>query len=170
MARVKLGLMPLKLKQWPHQGPMVLREGSGARIQYHVIDGWQHLATFDGEDELASRATANWRRTARTMDFNIDGYRILTRHLAEARLTPLPSHSDESDQALCARVASSPRGFGDLLAVNPLSCAACARRAGRSRRPLSVAIVPAGTRTRPHFCWSPSSSAEPRGLRAVAPH
>ncbi len=50
LARVKLGLMPLRLKPWPHEGPMLLREGSGERAQYHVIDGWQHLATFDGDD------------------------------------------------------------------------------------------------------------------------
>ena len=29
---------------------MVLREGAGERVQYHVIDGWQHLETFDGDD------------------------------------------------------------------------------------------------------------------------
>jgi hypothetical protein len=75
---------------------MVLREGSGELVQYHLIDGWQHLATFDGEEELAARATANWRKTARATDFNIDGYRILTRHLAQARLMPLPTHSDDS--------------------------------------------------------------------------
>ena len=53
MARVKIGLMPLKLKPWPHEGPVVLREGAGERQQWHIIDAWQHLATFDASDEDA---------------------------------------------------------------------------------------------------------------------
>jgi DNA polymerase-3 subunit epsilon len=94
-ARVKLGLMPLRLKQWPYEGPMVLREGSGEKAQYHVIDGWQHLATFDGDD--APEHLNDFGRRARrksTSPFDMDGYRILTRHLADARLMPLPQADD----------------------------------------------------------------------------
>ena len=46
LTRVKLGLMPQRLKPWPHRGPMMVREGAGEREQYHVIDGWQHLRTL----------------------------------------------------------------------------------------------------------------------------
>ncbi|MEO8062921.1 MAG: exonuclease domain-containing protein [Pseudomonadota bacterium] len=95
LARVKLGLMPLRLKQWPYEGPMVLREGAGDRAQYHVIDAWQHLATFDGDD--AADHLDDFGRSARRGSaggFDIDGYRILTRHLADARLIPLPRADD----------------------------------------------------------------------------
>jgi DNA polymerase-3 subunit epsilon len=88
LARVKMSLMAQKLRAWPHDGPMICREQSLDRIQYHVIDGWQHLQTFDGEDDLTQ-----WCRRTRESDaaagFDIDGYRILTRHLAGVRLMPL---------------------------------------------------------------------------------
>ncbi|MEO8017868.1 MAG: exonuclease domain-containing protein [Pseudomonadota bacterium] len=96
LARVKLGLMPIKLKPWPHEGPMVLREGAGERVQYHVIDGWQHLESFDAEDDLALRAARTWRARAKSNGFDFDGYRILTRLLRDRRLTPLPKPVDDS--------------------------------------------------------------------------
>jgi DNA polymerase III subunit epsilon len=91
LARVQIGMLPLRLKQWPHAGPMVMREGAGRHVQYHVIDGWQHLATFDGDDaaDLLSEFGRSTRRSGNAR-FDIDGYRILTRHLAAARLLPLP--------------------------------------------------------------------------------
>jgi DNA polymerase-3 subunit epsilon len=91
LTRIKLGLMPLRLKPWPHQGPMMLREGEGERIQFHVIDGWQYLGTVEpgGDireaDELQRLAT----RTRRG-EFDIDSYRILTRLLRGPRYRPLP--------------------------------------------------------------------------------
>jgi DNA polymerase-3 subunit epsilon len=87
MARVKLALMPQRLKPWPHQGPMLWREGSGDRAQFHVIDGWQHLASFDCSDEDALR---HWRHRPSAEHFDMDAYRILTRQLRDARLLPLP--------------------------------------------------------------------------------
>jgi DNA polymerase-3 subunit epsilon len=92
LARVKLGLMPRRLVQWPHAGPMLVREGTGERSQYHVVDGWQHLATFDVDADPAQwsvRASARER-------FDIDAYRILTRHLRDARLMPIPRRSEET--------------------------------------------------------------------------
>jgi DNA polymerase-3 subunit epsilon len=92
LARVKLGLMPQRLAQWPHPGPMLVREGTGERAQYHVVDGWQHLASFDGDVDPAQWAARPASRAAR---FCIDDYRILTRHLRDARLMPMP-HAHES--------------------------------------------------------------------------
>jgi DNA polymerase-3 subunit epsilon len=90
MARVKIGLMPLKLKPWPHEGPMLLREGAGERTQYHVIDGWQHLATFAGDDaDTIAQLGAKFRR--RIERFDIDAYRTLTRMLRDRKLLPLPA-------------------------------------------------------------------------------
>lgn len=87
LARVKLALMPQRLKPWPHKGPMMWREGSGERAQFHVIDGWQHLASFDCGDEDALR---HWR-ARRASAFDMDAYRILTRRLRDQRLLPLPA-------------------------------------------------------------------------------
>jgi DNA polymerase III subunit epsilon len=92
LARIKVALMPQRLKPWPHKGPMIWREGSGDRAQLHVIDGWQHLASFDSDDEDALR---HWRHKPRNA-FDMDGYRILTRHLAEKRLMPLPRFEQEA--------------------------------------------------------------------------
>jgi len=90
--RVRLGLMALRLKPWPHEGPMLLREGVGERTEYHVIDGWQYLGTFDGDD-LNAQAERDWRRELARTDFDIQTYRIITRELRERRLLPLPSPS-----------------------------------------------------------------------------
>jgi DNA polymerase-3 subunit epsilon len=87
LARVKLALMPQRLMPWPHRGPMLWREGSGERAQFHVIDGWQHLGSFDCSDEDALR---HWRRRHPAGQFDMDAYRILTRRLRDARLVPLP--------------------------------------------------------------------------------
>jgi DNA polymerase-3 subunit epsilon len=97
LTRVKLELMPQRLRQWPYDGPMVLREGLGERVQYHVIDGWQHLETFDGDDAaMALEEFGRSLRRPRAGRFDIDGYRILTRHLGNARLVPLPRHREDS--------------------------------------------------------------------------
>jgi hypothetical protein len=68
---------------------MMVREGSGERAQYHVIDGWQHLATLASDLDDAGefeRISARPRRG----EFDIDSYRILTRLLREPRYRPLP--------------------------------------------------------------------------------
>ena len=89
LTRVKLKLMPQRLEPWPHEGPMMVREGAGERAQYHVIDGWQHLATLGSDLDDAyefQRVGARPRRS----DFDVDSFRILTRLLREPRYRPLP--------------------------------------------------------------------------------
>ena len=89
MARVKMGLIRLRLAPWPHAGPVVVREASEDCEHLHLIDGWQHLATVEDGDcdvpleELARSATTRHRR------FEIDEYRILTRMLRDTRLRTL---------------------------------------------------------------------------------
>ena len=90
LARVKLALMPQRLQEWPHEGPMLVRDGSGERVEYHVIDGWQHIATIDGDAVEAARSTRDWPTKRQAADFNIDCYRILTRALREPRYRPQP--------------------------------------------------------------------------------
>jgi len=91
LARVKLALMPQRLQQWPHDGPMMVRESDAERTQYHVVDGWQHLGTIDSETDVCEaeefrRLSLHPRRAA----FDIDSYRILTRLMREPRYKPLP--------------------------------------------------------------------------------
>jgi DNA polymerase-3 subunit epsilon len=91
MARVKIGLLPLRLTPWPHEGPVVLREGAGERRQWHIIDAWQHLATFDADCETEQVAELI-PRAPRAGAFDIDSYRILTRLMRDSRYStrPLP--------------------------------------------------------------------------------
>jgi DNA polymerase-3 subunit epsilon len=90
-ARVMLGLLPLRLQQWPHAGPMVVREVAGERAQYHVIDGWQYLGTVEpGNDVSEIDELRRLGGRARQNTFDIDSYRILTRLLREPRYRPLP--------------------------------------------------------------------------------
>jgi DNA polymerase-3 subunit epsilon len=89
LARVKLALMPQRLAQWPHEGPMLVPEGAGERAQIHVVDGWQHLATVDGDADAETIARACRGRRAGE-SFDIDAYRIFTRHLRDRRLLPVP--------------------------------------------------------------------------------
>ena len=66
----------------------MVREGAGERAQYHVIDGWQHLATLDGDAcdaEEIQRASTRQRP-----HFDMDSYRILTRLLNEPKYRPQP--------------------------------------------------------------------------------
>ena len=89
LTRVKLALMPLRLQIWPHEGPMLLREGDGERTQYHVIDGWQHLGSFDaGDEDAIAMYTGRSRRGIER--FDIDAYRIFTRYLRDPRHAPQP--------------------------------------------------------------------------------
>ncbi len=95
LARVKLGLMHLRLVPWPHAGPVMFREARNEREQVHLIDGWQHLATVEtGECDLPLHELAR-SAAARPRPFEIDEYRILTRMLRDARLRPIPGAWDE---------------------------------------------------------------------------
>jgi len=87
LARVKLGLMAQRLKPWPHEGPVMFREGAGARQQWHIVDAWQHLATFDADDE---EAIAMFRARSAPSDFDIDAYRLFTRFMRNSGQRPRP--------------------------------------------------------------------------------
>lgn len=89
LARVKIGLLPIRLKPWPHQGPVMLREGQGDRLQWHIVDAWQHLGSFDAGDEDAA---AMMERAARrpVEQFDIDAYRVFMRFMRDSRHPPQP--------------------------------------------------------------------------------
>ena len=90
LARVRIGFARQHLPHWPHAGPVVVSEGEYGRRQYHLIDAWQHLATFD-EDE-ASDSLAEFARTARRAReaFDADVFHILKRAMRHRRVMPLP--------------------------------------------------------------------------------
>jgi DNA polymerase-3 subunit epsilon len=89
LARVRLGLARQQLPPWPHAGPVVIQEGQGERRQYHLVDAWQHLATFDGDE--ADDGLSNYSRLRRhSHAFDADVYHILKRALRTRRVTPLP--------------------------------------------------------------------------------
>ena len=75
---------------------MVVSEGQPGCRQYHVIDAWQHLATFD-EDEAADTLSdyARAGRRARPQ-FDADVFHILKRALRQRRVVPLPTPVEDS--------------------------------------------------------------------------
>jgi len=73
---------------------VMLREGAGARQQWHIIDAWQHLGSFDaGDDDALAMFARRIRRT--TEPFDIDAYRIFTRFLRDSRHRPQPLPRDQ---------------------------------------------------------------------------
>lgn len=73
-ARVKMALLPHRLKPWPFAGVMGIRESNGEGLeQVHVIDDWRHLGTIEEGDAMPQRRELQ--------PFNIDVYHILARYL-----------------------------------------------------------------------------------------
>jgi hypothetical protein len=133
MTRVKLALMTQRLAPWPHPGPVIVQEGHDELEQLHLIDAWQHLATVTpGECDLpleeVARSACSRRRGFEIDEYRIPGARAARRTAARAPLDPMTA---------LRFVASSPRGFGDLLAreLRELGASDGARaRAGRGVR------------------------------------
>jgi DNA polymerase-3 subunit epsilon len=76
--RLKLQLAPLKLRAWPHDGPVAIEETSALGMRHwHLVDGWQYLGTVPEEDLADGR-----HETPAAEDrFDADTYRILCRYL-----------------------------------------------------------------------------------------
>ncbi len=85
--RLKLQLAPLKLRSWPHPGPVAIEEKSALGMRHwHLVDGWQYLGTVvfgdvdaDGADQSADGD--GWRLPPTPTHFDVDTYRILCRYL-----------------------------------------------------------------------------------------
>jgi len=77
--RLKLALLPHRLKSWPFAGAVGIRERSFTELeQLHIIDNWRHIATLEAGDELPGRR--------KPQPFDIDVYKILLRYFnAKAR-------------------------------------------------------------------------------------
>lgn len=86
MMRVKLALAERRLKPWPYEGPIGVREASVNGLeQVYVVDRWQHLATLDAHDAVPEYGPPR--------ELDLDVYKILTRHLRPGarhlRIVPL---------------------------------------------------------------------------------
>ena len=96
LARVRIGLARQQLPPWPHEGPVVYTEGHDEHRQYHLLDTWQLLATFDG-DEAEDGIAQYCRGTRRTpREFDVDQFHILRRALKGRRVTPLPRRTGDT--------------------------------------------------------------------------
>jgi DNA polymerase-3 subunit epsilon len=77
-ARLRLALASLRLRAWPFEGPVGIREraADGAGTLLHVVDRWQHLGTAQDEGEVAELLRSSGGRS-----FDADSYRIVMRCL-----------------------------------------------------------------------------------------
>jgi DNA polymerase-3 subunit epsilon len=77
-ARLRLALASLRLRAWPFEGPVGIRERAvdGAGTLLHVVDRWQHIGTAQDEGEVAELLRASSGRS-----FDPDSYRIVARCL-----------------------------------------------------------------------------------------
>jgi DNA polymerase-3 subunit epsilon len=77
-ARLQLALASLRIRSWPFDGPVGIREraADGPGTLLHVVDRWQHLGTARDESEVAELLRA---RTGH--GFDPDAYRIVARCL-----------------------------------------------------------------------------------------
>ena len=87
LARAKLAFAAEKLKPWPFDGAVAIRERDfGGFEQWHVIDRWRYFGSLSGD---APESTAALRTAP---DFDPGVYRLLTRYLAAhaPRVRPWP--------------------------------------------------------------------------------
>ena len=85
-ARVKLALAGERLKTWPYRGPIALRDGGGfALAQWHIVDRWQYLGSVSSDEAEVPSAAYEMLEAHAPQSFDIDAYRILTRHLRDGR-------------------------------------------------------------------------------------
>ncbi|HTP61355.1 MAG TPA: exonuclease domain-containing protein [Burkholderiales bacterium] len=81
-ARAAAALAGLKTAAWPWRGPIAIVEEDREReaVELHVVDNWCLLGTARSETEVAE-ILAGQKRTR----FDLDHYKILTRHLRAGR-------------------------------------------------------------------------------------
>ena len=82
MVRLAGALARLRLAPWPFAGRIALREADVYRgvSEIHVLDQWRYLGSARTETELAELLEQR-----ELPPFDIDHYRLLTRHLSRAR-------------------------------------------------------------------------------------
>jgi DNA polymerase-3 subunit epsilon len=81
--RLIAALHALKVRSWPCDGPVGIREGG----TLHVVDGWRYLGAASDDDTLAAILAAG------RPSFDLDIYRILVKAMDRLQpLVPLRSH------------------------------------------------------------------------------
>ncbi len=81
-ARLKLALAGQRLKSWPFDGPVGVREvGPDGRAELHVFDQWRHLRTVSEDEGLDIGSLCPGRGVGRLAPFDLDVYRILCRQM-----------------------------------------------------------------------------------------
>ena len=76
--RLMQALHALRMRDWPHPGPIGIREHDAmtGRTEIHVLDRWRHLGTADAEPDLQDIL-----QTRRDAPFDAGIYRILVQYL-----------------------------------------------------------------------------------------
>lgn len=88
-ARLMSALAKHKIHSWPYAGPVALveRDEFGMREDFHLFDGWRHLATVHDEaalhDALAHRARDE-------PAFDADLYRLVNKFIVSGKVRVLP--------------------------------------------------------------------------------
>lgn len=91
--RLATALEHLRIKRWPFDGPIVVRESSTeTKSVLHLIDQWVHWGAAHGAEALLKL------REQPQPAFDRDTYQILLRHLDPAHLIVLPSHDCSPDE------------------------------------------------------------------------
>jgi len=109
LLRLLRALDPLRVAEWPHRGPVGIRE----RSDIHVVDHWQFLGTARTESELHELLEIRPRSFDRRL------YRLLNRtlpRLPPGKIVDLSSFGHCADRPRAVRCASS---------VFDPDCAAC---------------------------------------------
>ncbi|MBB3048565.1 DNA polymerase-3 subunit epsilon [Litorivivens lipolytica] len=83
--RLKELMSKRRLDPWPYEGPVVALEERGEQRDFHVIDYWAYLGTVQRAEEIMPLFAQKSRR------FDWDSYKLLIRHLPDARVMPLSS-------------------------------------------------------------------------------
>jgi DNA polymerase-3 subunit epsilon len=76
--RLKLALMPYRLKPWPYAGKIGVREQNAntGHVQLHIFQDWCHLKTVEDENELQDVLSSRYYP-----EFDLDTYKLLQHHL-----------------------------------------------------------------------------------------
>ena len=75
--RMMQALHTLRLRDWPHKGPIGIRENDAitGRTEIHVLDRWRHLGTADADTDLHDIL-----ETRRDAPFDAGIYRVLVQY------------------------------------------------------------------------------------------
>jgi DNA polymerase-3 subunit epsilon len=77
--RLHMALTDRKLRVWPFEGKVGLREHNPrtGRTDIHLFDQWCHLATVQSDDELHAALQSR----SDLLAFDLDSYRLALKHL-----------------------------------------------------------------------------------------